>query len=46
MLGATLIGHQIVEMGQPREKRLLVSTGMMTPLHREQLPLDGVVCLV
>jgi hypothetical protein len=46
MLGATLIGHQIVEMGPPREKRLLVSTGMMTPLHREQLPRDGVVGLI
>src|SRR5262249_11956973 len=46
MLGATLIGHQVVEMGQPREKHLLVSTGMMKPLHREQLPLDGVVSLV
>jgi hypothetical protein len=46
MLGAPLIGHQVVEMGQPREKRLLVSTGMMKPLHREQLPLDGVVGLI
>ena len=40
MLGATLIGHQVVEMGQPREKRLLASTWMMEPLHREQFPLD------
>jgi hypothetical protein len=46
MLGATLRGHQVVEMGQPREKRLLVSTGMMEPLHGKQLPLDGVVGLV
>ena len=45
-LGATRIGHQVVEMGQAREKRLLVSTGMMKPLHCEQLPLDGVVGLV
>ena len=26
MPGPALIGHQVVEMGQPREKRLLVST--------------------
>jgi hypothetical protein len=29
MLGATLIGHQVVEMGQPREKRRLAATWMM-----------------
>jgi hypothetical protein len=46
MLGATLIGHQVVQVCQPREKRLLVATGMMEPLHREELPLNGVVGLV
>ena len=44
--GPALIGHQIVEMGQPREERLLASFGMMEPFHREQLPLDGVVGLI
>jgi hypothetical protein len=46
MLGPTLIGRQVVEMGQPREKRLLASTWMMEPLHCEQFPLDGVMGLV
>jgi hypothetical protein len=46
MLGPTLIGHQVVEVCQPREKRLLAATGMMEPLHGEQFPLDGVVGLV
>jgi hypothetical protein len=35
MLGPTLIGHQVVEVCQPYEKRLLAATGMMEPLHRE-----------
>ena len=46
MLGATLIGHQVVEVCQPREKRLLAATGMMKPFHREQFPLDGVMGLI
>jgi hypothetical protein len=29
MLGSTLIGHQIVQVCEPREKRLLAATGMM-----------------
>jgi hypothetical protein len=46
MLGATLIGHQVIQVREPREKRLLVSTGMMKPLHREEFSLNGVVGLV
>jgi hypothetical protein len=46
MLGPTLIGGQVVEVCQPREKRLLAATWMMEPLHREQFPLDGVMGLV
>ena len=46
MLGPTLIGHQVVQVGQPREKRLLAPFGMMEPFHREQFPLDGVMGLI
>ena len=46
VLGPTLIGHQVVEVCQPREKRLLAPFGMMEAFHREQLPLDGVMGLI
>ena len=32
MLGATLVGDQVVQVGQPREKRLLAPLGMMERL--------------
>jgi hypothetical protein len=35
MLSPTLIRDEVVQMREPREKRLLVATGMMEPLHRE-----------
>jgi hypothetical protein len=35
MLGATLVGHQIVQMGQPTQKRLLAPFGVMEAFHRE-----------
>jgi hypothetical protein len=46
MLGPTLIGDQVVEVCQPREKRLLAPFGMMEAFHREQLPLDGIMGLI
>ena len=46
MLRPTLIRNQVVEVRQPRQKRLLVTTRMMEPLHREQFPLDSVMSLV
>ena len=46
MLGATLIWDQIVQVGEPREKRLLAPFGMMEAFHREQFPLDGVMGLI
>ena len=46
MLGATLIRHQVVEVCQPREKRLLPSPWMIETFHREQLPLDSVMRLI
>jgi hypothetical protein len=35
MLGPPLIGHQILQVCQSREKRLLAAIGMMEPRHRE-----------
>jgi len=46
MLGSTLIRYQVVEVRQPREKRLLAASWVMKPFHREQLPIDGVVGLI
>src|SRR6266478_8802494 len=46
VLGPTLIGHQVVEVRQPREKHLLAPFGVMEAFHREQLPLDGVMGLI
>jgi hypothetical protein len=46
VLGPTLIRDQVVEVGQPCQKRLLTSTWMMEAFHREQFPLDGVVGLI
>jgi hypothetical protein len=46
VLGSTLRRNEVVQVCQPREKRLVAATGMMEPFHREQFPLDGVVGLV
>jgi hypothetical protein len=46
MLRPTLIGEQVVQVRQPRQKRLLTATWMVKPLHREQFPLDGVMGLI
>src|SRR2546425_880434 len=46
MLGAALIWDEVVQVGEPREKRLLAPTWMMEPLHREEFPLDGVMGLI
>ena len=46
MLGATLIGNQVVQVRQPGEKRLLTPPGMMEAFHREQFPVDGVMGLI
>src|SRR2546428_13067706 len=46
MLGAPLIRDQVVQMGQPAQKRLLAPFGVMAAFHREQLPLDGVMGLI
>src|SRR2546428_422258 len=44
--GPTLIRDEVVQVGEPGEKRLVASTRMMEPLHREELALDGVMGLV
>jgi hypothetical protein len=46
MLRPTLIRDQVIEVREPRQKRLLAAFGMMKPLHREQFPLDGIVRLI
>src|SRR5260370_33558770 len=46
MLSAPLVGHEVVQMGEPSQKRLLASFGMMEALHHEQLPVDGVMRLI
>ena len=46
MLGPALIRHQVVEVCQPWETRLLAATGMLEPVHREPLPRNGVVGLI
>jgi hypothetical protein len=36
MLGPTLIRHQVIQVRQPRQERLLAATWMVKPFHREQ----------
>ena len=46
MLGAPLIRHQVVQVGQAREKCLLAATWVMKPFHGKELPRDGVMRLI
>jgi hypothetical protein len=46
MLGAMLIRHKVVQVRQPREKRLLAPLGMMEAFHHEELPVDGVMRVI
>jgi hypothetical protein len=46
MLGAPLIRHQVVQVSQAGEKRLLAAPGMMKAFHGEQFPLNGVMRLI
>src|SRR4029450_3491327 len=46
MPSATLIRDQVVQVCEPREKRLLTAPGMMEALHHEQFPVDGIVGLI
>ena len=37
---------RVIQVRQPREKRLLAPFGVMEAFHREQFPLDSVVGLI
>ena len=44
--GPALVRDQIVQVRQAGEKRRLTPTGMVEPLHGEELAVDGVVRLI
>ena len=46
VLGAALIRYEVLQVRQPRAKRLLAPFGVMEAFHREPLPLDSVVGLI
>src|SRR6266852_4307173 len=46
VLGAALIRYEVLQVRQPREKRLWAPCGVMEAFHREPLPLDSVVGLI
>jgi hypothetical protein len=46
MLGSMVIGHQVVQRGESREKRLWAAVWVMAPFPREALPLAGVMGLL
>ena len=46
MLGSTLIGYQVIQVGEAGEEGLLTAVWVMEALHHEQFPVDDVVGLV
>jgi hypothetical protein len=46
MLSAPLVGHEVVQMGQPSQECLLTPFRMMEAFHHEQLPVDSVMRLI
>ena len=46
MLGSPLIRDQVVQVREPRQKRLLTSPWMMEPFHGEQFSLNGIMRLI
>jgi hypothetical protein len=46
MLSPPLIRHQVIQVRESSQKRLLVPTGMMESLHRKEFPPEGVVRLI
>ncbi len=46
MQGPALIRDQVVQVRQAGEKHRVTPTGMMEPLHGEELAVDGVVRLI
>jgi hypothetical protein len=41
VLGPTLIRHEVVQVREPREKRLLAPAWVVKPFQRKQFPLEG-----
>jgi len=46
VLGPTLIRDEVVQVGERRQKRLLIATGMVKRFHHEQFPVDGIMRLI
>src|SRR6266446_4429588 len=46
MHSAALVWHQVVQVRQPREKRLLAPPWMVEAFHHEQFPVNGVMDLI
>jgi len=46
MHSAALVWHQVIQVRQPREKRLLAPPGMVEAFHHEQCPVNGVMGLI
>jgi hypothetical protein len=46
MLGAPLIRHQVVQVCQACEKRLLASSWVVKPFHHEEFSVNGIMDLI
>jgi hypothetical protein len=46
MRSPTLIGDPVVQVREPRQKRLLIAAGMVNRFHHDQLPVDGMMGLL
>ena len=46
VLGPTLVGDEIVQVGEPDKKCLLTPMGMMERFHHKEFPVDGVMGLI
>jgi hypothetical protein len=45
MLSTPSLGHELVQLGSPSQKRLLATFGILEAFHHEPLPVDGVMGL-
>ncbi len=46
VLGATLVGDEVVQVCQSCKKRPLAPMGMMECFHHKELPVDGIMRLI
>jgi hypothetical protein len=46
VLSAPLVGHEVIQMREPAQKRLRAPVGMMEALHHEELPVNRVMGLI